>query len=456
VTEPPVRTPRIDDAFRIAGEHEVAGRFDEARLLLEQILAAAPDAPGPLHLLGVVAYRQGRIDEALGFMERSLRINRDQPLPCRNICEVYRALGRTGDALDAGRRAVALGPGDPLSLLNLALIHSDRLEFDDTIDCAERALRLDPKLAAAHFELAKAYLVQGDFARGWEKYEWRYRIAGAAPPIPETDRPQWDGRPLGAGRLLLIGDQGFGDVIQFARYIPWALQRCPDLVVAASPEMRPIVEQFGRFPVVDRWEQVQGFVAYCPLSGLPRLAGTRLETIPAAIPYLRADPERSGRWQQRLAALVPSGYRRIGLVWAGRPTHRNDRLRSCGLARLAPLADTPGIALISLQKGPAAGQIKQYFGRAPLLNLDPEIDDFRDTMAILDHLDLVVTVDTAIGHLAGAMGKPVWIMLAHAADWRWLLGRSDTRWYPTARLFRQSAPEDWDGVAAVVARGLRG
>jgi hypothetical protein len=256
--------------------------------------------------------------------------------------------------------------------------------------------------------------------------------------------------------LMLVADQGFGDAIQFCRYVAWAAERAPNLVVACSPELRPIIEQqAGVLRTFDRWELAGPFAAYCPLTGLPRLAGTRLENIPAGEPYLKAEPARIATWNERLTELLPRGHHRIGIVWAGRPTHNNDRNRSVPLSTFAPLAAIPGLALVSLQKGPGQAQIAKYFGRAPLVSLGPELNDYRDTMAVLDQLDLIVTVDTSVAHLAGAMGRPVWIMLPFAPDWRWLLGRPDTPWYPTIRLFRQKEPKQWAPVMDEVVAALR-
>jgi hypothetical protein len=220
--------------------------------------------------------------------------------------------------------------------------------------------------------------------------------------------------------------------------------------------MHPLIRQI-RAPVklVDDWNQCSPFVAYCPLSGLPRLHGTTLDTIPREIPYLRADPARTAVWRARLRGLLPPGFRRIGIVWAGRSTHNNDFNRSASLHAFAPIAALDGIALVSLQKGPPQIAIAEYFERAPLLNLGAAIADFVDTMAIIEALDLVVTVDTSVAHLAGAMGSPVWILLPYAPDWRWLLDRDDSPWYPTARLFRQSSPGDWGSVVDHVSEALQ-
>jgi hypothetical protein len=206
--------------------------------------------------------------------------------------------------------------------------------------------------------------------------------------------------------------------------------------------------------LIDRWEQCPPFAVYCPLSGLPRLFATRLDTIPREPRYLHAEPERTAVWRTRLDDLAPAGFRRIGIAWAGRPTHNNDINRSMALAEFAPIAALDKVALVSLQKGAETAAIADYFGRAPLLNLGTEINDFLDTMSIIETLDIVVTVDTSVAHLAGAMGKPVWVLLPYAPDWRWLLEREDSPWYPTVRLFRQARPGDWAGVLRRVAEAL--
>jgi len=445
----------LPEVLRVANEYERGGRLDDAKRLLDHVLAAAPNEPNALHLSGIVAFRLGEPEKALALMQRSLTHGIDTPLYLRNICEVYRVLGHLDEALETGRRATALAPADPLCLQNQAIIHQHRLELDEALSCAEQALRIDPSLPGAHFVRAEVLLMRGNWAEGWEEYEWRFRIGGAAPLMPKTDKPQWDGRPLPNETLLLIADQGFGDVIQFSRYIPWAAERCQNIAVACSKEMSPLLRQLhAGLRVFERWEDCPAYAAFCSLSGLPRLHGTRPDTVPAASPYLRADPNRAAGWRARLDRLAPAGYRRVGLVWAGRPAHNNDRNRSATLAAFAPLAALPGIALVSLQKGPTTAQAGGYFGRAPLINIGAEVVDYDDTMAILDCLDVLVTVDTSVGHLAGALGRPVWIMLPRVPDWRWLLDRRDSVWYPSVRLFRQTVPRQWKQPVAEIAAGL--
>ncbi len=274
--------------------------------------------------------------------------------------------------------------------------------------------------------------------------------------MPDRTGCNGTGQPLGDKLLLLIADQGFGDVVMFSRYIAWAREICPNLVVACSAEMLGILaSMFPGVRLFNRWDEIPPYAAYCALSGLPRLHGTRVGHVPAPIPYLRADPARAQLWRQRLDGMIAPGLRRVGIAWAGRPTHNNDLNRSIKLETLAPITELEGIALVSLQKGPAVAQIAAYQGRAPLIDLDKQIVDFEDTVAILDGLDLLICVDTAVGHFAGAMGRPAWMMLPYAPDWRWLRQRGDLPWYPTMRLFRHPAPRRWDMVVPAVAAELK-
>ncbi|HEY8288790.1 MAG TPA: tetratricopeptide repeat-containing glycosyltransferase family protein, partial [Acetobacteraceae bacterium] len=423
----PVMVPvPLAELFAIAARQEAAGRLEEADRLLGHILAVAPHQPDTLHMAGIVAFRLGRHQEALDKIEAAIERGADIALYLRNICEIYRTLNRLDDALAAAQRAAALAPSDPLCLHNLAVIHYERMEIDASIDAANQSLMMAPNLAGAHFARAEALLIKGEFAEGWEEYEWRFRIAGAKSQLPNTGRPQWDGAAYDDATLLIIADQGFGDVIQFGRYIPWAMVRCPDVAVACSPEIVPVLRQFvAESRIQTRWESIPPHRSYIPLSGLPRLHGTRLDNVPMQAAYLHADPARVTVWRERLTRLAPGSLKRIGIVWAGRPTHNNDRRRSAKLSDFAPLAALSGISLVSLQKGPSADQAGRYYGRAPLVNIGAEVRDYDDTMALLACLDLVVTVDTSVGHLAAAMGKPVWILVATSPDWRWLRERED-------------------------------
>ena len=446
----------IAEILGIVREYIDASRYDAAERLLGHILAGSPRHGESLHLKGFIAFKRNRSEEAAALMEEAMAAGAAAPRQLCNLAEVYRMLGRLDEGLKLIRRAQALAPTDPVTHFNEAMLRYERLETDACIRAARRAIALKPDLPEAHMRLGQTLLLVGDLKEGWEEYEWRYQIGGAQPLMPKTDKPQWDGRPLGAGeRLLLVADQGFGDVIMFARWLPWAIGRCQEVSIATSSEMRPLLERHFPGPAYfSRWDECPSFVAFCPFSGLPRLTESRIESIPTDLPYFRPLPERVEKWRARLAELVPTGPRRIGIAWAGRPTHNNDRNRSISLDMLAPLGALDNVALIALQKGPAVAQAAQWQGRAPLTVLDPEIADFDDTAAILENIDLLVCVDTSLGHLAGALGRPAWIMLPYAPDWRWLLARSDSAYYPSLRLFRQPAPRAWTPLIDAVAGEL--
>ncbi len=443
------------EIFAIAAEYVKAGRLDAADRLVGHILAVAPGHAEALHLRGTIAFRKGRLLDAADTMEKAMRLGAAGPLHYRNISEVYRQLGRLDEGAAAATRAVALEPSEPFGHFNLAMVEYDRLRIDASIAAARAAILRNPKMPEAHMKLGQALLVSGDLAAGWEHYEWRYQIPGAAPLVPVSDRKQWDGTHLGSNRLLLIADQGYGDVIMFGRSIAWARERCPVLTIACSPEMRPIIEQLAPgADIVVRWEDCAEYFAYLPLSGLPRVAGIRLEHLPGSVRYLKTNPALAQRWKTRIDTALPGKAMRIAVCWAGRLTHNNDRNRSIPLDVLAPLARMSNVSFVSLQKGPAAAQCASWPGPAPLLNLDTEIESFEDSAAILEAVDVLVSVDTSLVHLAGALGRPAFVMLPFAPDWRWLLEREDSPWYPSLRLFRQACHGDWAGVVTRIETAL--
>ncbi|CAO3360455.1 glycosyltransferase [Azospirillum melinis] len=450
---PPPNAASLPDLLSHAGSQLTGGQPAAADRALRLALSLEPAAPDALCLAGLAAHLAGRAECAIRWFARTVRLQPDNATAHSGLGEEFRRASRLDEAARHGRLAASIEPGDVDALHNLGITFYDCLEIERAILCNRRALRLAPRMPGPHFELAEALLVSGRFEEGWNEYEWRFRLPGSPPPLPSqllegrglAPPRQWDGRPMPHGsRLLLVADQGFGDVIQFARYLPLAEALGPDLIVAASTEMVPVLRQLvDERRIYEDWDSVSDFQAWCAFSGLPRLFGTALDSIPAVAPYLDADPELAAWWKRRLDQLVPRRYRRIGLVWAGRPSHGNDRNRSLPLHRLAPLFELDKIAFVSLQIGSAVAEIGRYFGKAPLINLGPEIADFDDTLAILHGLERLVCVDTAVAHLAGAMGRPASVLLPFAPDWRWLLSRSDTPWYPSLTVHRQVKPGDW-------------
>jgi hypothetical protein len=443
------------DVFEIIGEYIEASRFDRADRLLDHVLVAAPNQGDALHLKGLIAARRKRPDEAAALMERAMMEGARKPTQLRNLSEVYRVLGRLEQAVTLARQSISGDPADPLGPFNLAMIHYDRLEIDACISAARHSLSLRSNLPQSHMKLAQAHLINGDFGPGWDEYEWRYQIPGAQALMPATDRPQWDGRPLPNDRLLLIGDQGFGDVVMFMRYIPWALTLCPTISIACSAEMQPLLARtYPQVSTFTKWDETPPYAFYCPLSGLPKRHGTRLENVPNDGPYITPEPGKQALWAMRMNERIPAGLKRIGIAWAGRPTHNNDYNRSVKLTTFSRFASIPNVAFVSLQKGDGALQIPQWPGPAPMIDFGAQLDTFEDTMAVIAGLDLLVTVDTAIGHFAGALGKEAWIMIPYAPDWRWLMKRTDTPWYDTLRLFRPPAIRRWDVVVEQVTGEL--
>ena len=453
--KPGQRRVSLADALAEISAFERDSKLDEADDLAQRVLKAAPEHPHVLHMAGIVAYRKGRVAEAVERMEKSMALAPNVALYPRNMCEIYRGAGRLDDALRVGKRAVELSPQDSRAFFNLALIHYERLELDEAVAVSDQALALDPEFAEAHFEKAEALLLAGRMAEGWESYEWRFKLKQAEGMLPKTDKPQWDGAPLLPGRLLIIADQGFGDCIQFSRLLPWLVERAPAPVLACSHDLVPLLRQHaGLGKIITSWEHAGAYDCYIPLSGLPRLAGITTENIPDTGAYLSVKPQLIESWREKLARLAPPGKRRIALVWAGRPTHKNDRKRTLKLSQFAPLFALPDIAVLTVQKGEQISQAGSYYGAAPLLNLGPEINDFLDTMAILKNVEHLVTIDTSVAHIAGAIGVPTSLVLPHAPDWRWLLGRDDTPWYRSVRLYRQERAYDWSGVVERVAADL--
>jgi len=261
--------------------------------------------------------------------------------------------------------------------------------------------------------------------------------------------------PLPRGRVLLVADQGAGDTVQFARYIPLVAERCREVVLAAPPELAELLgSASGVTKVVTRYEAIGRVDAFCILSSLPLLLGTTLETIPAVVPYLKVDPSRVAAWKATLDSRAPRGRPRVGIAWAGDPAHPGDRWRSMRLAAWQSLLDVPNVSFISLQKF-APKRDRESVAASGVIDLTDGRDDFADTAALVQALDLIVSVDTSIAHIAGALAKPAWVLLSRLPDWRWLLDREDSPWYPTLRLFRQDVADRWDGPLRRIATRLR-
>jgi len=432
-----------------------AKRFGEAGGICADLLTSQPDLAPALALSGMVAAHSGDIERAVDLLERAVARQSGVAAWYGNLCTLYRLVHRLQDALTAGTQAVRLAPNSSDYLVNLSLVFTDLDERDRATACLLRALGVNAEHADAHLALAQNLLAQGEFEPGWLEYEWRNLTEAGRGQLPKITSAPWNGMRIPSGRILLVGDQGYGDTIQFCRYIPLVAERCQEVILGCSVEMLSLLKRMpGISHAHHRWNEIPGHAAYCRLSSLPGLFRTALDTIPASIPYLNPDPARVAAWAERLAAQLPKGAKRIGLAWSGRPTHPNDRRRSLPLSSLTPLGAVGGHTFVSLQK-PFPPTDADAVGQFPgLVDMSSALTDFDETAAIIANLDLVITVDTSMGHLSGAIGKPVWILLSKASDWRWLVDRVDTPWYPTARLFRQSESGSWAPVIAAVTAAL--
>lgn len=477
--------PSIGEALQAAIAHHKAGNLAEAERLYRQILAVDPRHADSLHLLGVIAFHAGRPDAARALIGEAIGINPSMPEYYNNLGNVLKESGADADALAAYRRALALRPGFVDAHYNLGNAHAKEERLDEAVECYRSALRLQadhagswlnlgntlrslgrieealdcyrrvppgsPTYPEARWNQAIARLLGGDMARGWEDYESRWDLERAKPRRRNFRQPAWDGAPAKGRGILLHAEQGLGDTLQFIRYAALAKARGAKVLLECPA---PLQSLLARAPGVAQafasGEALPEFDLQLPLLSLPRLFGTTLQNIPAPPAYLSPDPSLARKWKAKLG---PAGKcLRVGLAWAG---GTSDRKRDCGLAALAPLAAAREAVFYSLQKGEAAAQAAHPPAGMKLVDFTAELKNFADTAALIGQLDLVLSTDTAVPHLAAALGKPTWILLRYAPDWRWLLGRDDSPWYPTARLFRQPRPGEWAEPIERMARELR-
>jgi hypothetical protein len=421
--------------------------FDEAVGAYRQAIGHNPDLPEAHFNLGVTLYDQCKFDEALASYERAIDLKPDYADAFNNRGNVLQDLHRMDEALASYDAAIALRPMFAEALNNRGDAFLKLKRVDDALASLDGAVACAPDFAQAHLNRSVAFLLGGDYTRGWKEYEWRWQVEGK----PRTDTPQWQGEDVSGKTVFLYAEQGYGDTIQFLRYAPLVAARgarvileVPNALVrlaCALPDVAQVVAAGDPAPAAD---------LSCPLMSLPRVFATTVATIPADVPYLTPDRgAKAASWRQRLA---PFSGARIGLVWAGssRPHQPNadriDRRRSMTLAHFAKLADLPGANFVSLQKGPPASQTRTPPTGLHVHDFTDELKDFADTAALIAALDLVISVDTSVAHLAGALGKPVWLLNRFDTCWRWLLDRNDSPWYPTLRQFRQPRLGDWDSV----------
>jgi tetratricopeptide (TPR) repeat protein len=462
-----------------------AGRFTEAINSFKAALALKPDAADTHVNLANAYQRDGQHEIAVATVRRALDLKPDLSEAHSVLGSALRELGQLAAAETALRRAMELKPGNVQALTNLGnvLFEQDRLaeaetiyrqaiaaapdlieahsnlghvlisqgRLPDGIAACQRAIDLRPDFAEAHWNQGFGYLLAGDFAQGWEKYEWRKRHPRFAAAYRHFPQPTWEGQDLTGKTLLMHAEQGLGDSLQLIRYARPLAEGGARVIVACDRPLMPLFASVkGVSAAVDRAGALPSFDLWVDQMSLPRVMGTRVETIPDNGAYLAADPVRIQAWAREL----PAG-RKIGIVWAGNPTHSNDRRRSLPVAFLRKWLEVPGVSFVSLQVGARAQEI-ELLKPLPITDLAGRLSDFMETAAVVANLDLVISVDTAVAHLAGGLGKPVWVALPFAPDWRWILGRDDSPWYRSMRLFRQTRAGDWTRPTEEITQQLQG
>ena len=429
-------------------------QLDQALASYDRAIALRPDFADAHSNRGNALRELGRLEHAVASCDRAIGLMPDLAEAHSNRGNALRDLGRAEEALASCDRAVALMPDLAEAHCNRANALVDLRRMDEALTAYERAIAMRPDFANAHLNEGFCRLLMGDFERGLKKYEWRWQLDPRSPARRNFRQPLWLGsEPLAGKAVLLHAEQGLGDTIQFCRYARLVAERGARVLLEVQSEVRPLLNDLeGVSGIYTKGESLAPFDYHCPLLTLPLAFNTRLETIPAEVPYLFSDPEKKARWQARLGDKMSP---RIGLVWSGSARHDDDRNRSLPLARLIQ-AIPPQMQLYSLQKVVREADHPLLRSRPDFAHFGDELQDFSDTAAIASQMDLVISADTSVAHLAGALGKPVWILLPFAPDWRWLLNRSDSPWYPTARLFRQPAPGSWDDVLYNVTTALAG
>lgn len=435
--------PDLADAHNNLGAaYSAQRRWEDAASCYRQAIALRPSHVEAHNNLGSALRELGRIDEALASLRQALQLKPDFAEAHGGLAMALTQQGDLEGALASCQQALRLRPDLATAYLSMGFILSELGRRSEALECCQRALDLQPDMPDARKNRSLIWLLEGKLSEGWAEYEWRWKC----PELPERPfvQPLWDGSTLSGKTILMHAEQGLGDTLQFIRYAPLVHQRGGRVIVVCQ---RPLISLLRRCQgvaqVVAQGDPLPAFDTHAPLLSLPRIFRTTLENIPADVPYLEADPRLVDEWRAEMATTKDL---KVGIAWQGSRTHRRDRGRSMPLSCFAPLADLPGVKLYSLQKDFGREQITQVSFGQRLVDLSPRLASFDDTAAAMMNLDLVICCDTSVAHLAGALGKPVWVATGTVPDWRWLLERDDSPWYPTMRLFRQSCRGNWQDV----------
>jgi tetratricopeptide (TPR) repeat protein len=442
-----------DQIYWAAEVCQLADRHDEAAALFERCLAQGPDHPPYLHGAALSLAKLGEHERALAMFERLLARNPSLFQVHYNRGNLLGTMGRYDEEIAAYRQAIALKPDFVRAHVNLGVALRDLHRFDEAMQQFKKAVTLDANDAGARTNRAQTNLLRGEFEHGWREYEWRWRDGSQS--LEFDAALLWTGQqPLDGKTVLINREQGLGDTLQFVRYVGRLADAGARVVLRVQDVLVPLLQDYpGVAQLIGDSDAVPAFDYHVPLLSLPFAFRMRAADIPATVPYLRADPGRLAQWDDVFEARSATGVPRVGVVWSGSRGHLNDHNRSLKLAQLAPLFDA-NAAFVSLQKDVRDCDRDTLAQHVRLRDVSDRLVTFADTAALVSRLDVVISVDTSVAHLAGALGKPVWIALPFTPDWRWQLERSDSPWYPQARLFRQTVRGDWSNVLSDLENAL--
>jgi len=447
---------KSDYLFGLATALEQQGLPQEALKAYDRATQLRPDDAELWVSRGTMLHRLRRFDEAVADHLRAYALKPASPYICNNVAAALQLLCRDEEALPWFDKALALKPDFIMARINKASSLAQLRRLDEAVEAYHQVKAIDPANTEADSYLSLIYLLTGDFESAWTGYQARWKRQAAPQSYPNFQQNLWLGRKEVAGKTLLIfADEGMGDTIQFARYIPMLAARGAKVILVVEDALRPLLSGLdGMAHCLSKSAPLPPFDLHCPITTLPFALGTRLDTIPSAASYLPPLPQdRVQAWQRRLSERAgPTAKRRVGLVWSGNPQHSNDHNRSISLRVLSPLLGADA-TFVSLQKE-ARPEDQPLLQTSGIIDLTSDLTDFTETAALVSCLDLVISVDTSVAHLAAALGRPTWILLPYLPDFRWLLDRDDSPWYPTAHLFRQSERRDWAEVIEMVRRAL--
>ena len=451
VSTPP--SALAEESYKAAVDLQEKGLIDDAIEQYQKTIGQNPNFAAAYFNLGVIFQQKEQIDKAIVYYEIAIGLKQEFTEAHHNLGIAFKDKGLFDEAVLCFQRVIQLKPDHADAYYNLGNTLVAKGEFEDALKSYRRAVEITPDHADALWSIALLQLRSGDFENGWKGYEGRWKLKGVIDKR-SFSQPLWDGSDISGKTILLHSEQGFGDTIQFIRYAPMVSDMGAKVIVECQEELVSLLKNVeGIHSVIPRDKQLPAFDIHYPLLSLPYIFGTKLETIPAKIPYIHADETMVQKWQNKIES--PASSFKIGLIWAGDPKLKFGHSRSCPLELFSSLAELDDFIFYSLQKGESSEQASNPPKGMKLIDYTEDIHDFSDTAAIMNNMDLIISVDTAVAHLAGALGKRVWVLLPFVPDWRWMKDREDSPWYPTMKLFRQPSSGDWQSVMGTLEEALK-